>query len=39
MCQKEGNFPSHFEGTEEERMIAGKLDADFRDYIKDMRFF
>lgn len=39
MCQKEGNFPSHFEGTEEERMIAGKLDADFRDYINDMRFF
>jgi predicted metal-dependent TIM-barrel fold hydrolase len=39
MCQKEGNFPSHFEGANEERAAAGAVEADYREYIQGMRFF
>jgi predicted metal-dependent TIM-barrel fold hydrolase len=39
MCQKEGNNPSHFEGSTEERAVAGQVEADFREYIAGMKFF
>ena len=39
MCQREGANPSHFEGTAEEQHLAASVEADYRDFIKDMKFF
>jgi predicted metal-dependent TIM-barrel fold hydrolase len=39
MCQREGANPSHFEGTAEEKHLAASVEADYRDFIKDMKFF
>jgi predicted metal-dependent TIM-barrel fold hydrolase len=39
MCQREGAHPSHFEGSIEEKQLAASVEADYRDFIKDMKFF
>lgn len=39
MCQREGANPSHFEGSIEEKQLAASVEADYRDFIKDMKFF
>lgn len=40
MCEKHlSTNPSHFEGSEEEQIVANAVEADYRDYIQDMKFF
>jgi predicted metal-dependent TIM-barrel fold hydrolase len=42
MCQKHNEFtqnPSHFEGSQEEQATANLVELDYKEYIKDMKFF
>jgi hypothetical protein len=42
MCNKHSEIqqnPSHFEGSAEEKVTAQHVQANFMDYIKDMKFF
>lgn len=39
MCQRDETNPSHFEGSTEEKITAGQVEADFQAYIQGMKFF
>ncbi len=41
MCQNNhtSSNPSHFEGSQEEKVLAQSVELNFMDYIKDMKFF